>query len=60
MQDNFLVFGTNQMIDDVRGRGIATRVAKPLGTDEAFDDGSRVVYSAIAIVRFGSERSGKG
>lgn len=50
MQDNFLVLSTHQVIDDVRGRGIAARVAEPLGTDEAFDDRSRVVYSAVTMI----------
>jgi hypothetical protein len=52
MQDNFLVLRTHQVIDDVRGRGITAGVAKPLGTDEALYNGSRVVYSAVAIINW--------
>jgi hypothetical protein len=51
MQDNFLVLCTNQVIDDVRRRCITARIAEPLGTDEALYNGSRVVYSAVAIIR---------
>jgi hypothetical protein len=51
MQDNFLVLRTNKVIDDVRGGGITTGVAEPLGTDKTLYNGSRVVYSAIAIIR---------
>jgi len=53
MQDDFLVLGTNEVIDDVRGRGIATRVAEPFGADETLYDGGRVVNPTVAIVFVG-------
>jgi hypothetical protein len=57
MQDDFLMLGTNEVVDDVRGRGIATRVAEPFGTDETLYDGGWVVYSAVAIVFVGQRES---
>jgi hypothetical protein len=51
MQDDFLVLGTHEVVDDVRSGGIAARVAEPFGTDEALYDGSRIVNSAVARIR---------
>jgi hypothetical protein len=38
MQDNFLMFGSDEMVYDMGSRCIASRVAKPLGADEAFNN----------------------
>ena len=37
MQDDFLMFSADKMIDDMRGGGIATRIAEPLGANETLD-----------------------
>ena len=41
MEDNFLVLRAHEMVHNMRGRSVAPGVAKPLRTDEAFDDGGR-------------------
>ena len=41
VQDDFLMLGSDKVIDNMRGRSVAPGVAKPLRTDEAFDDGGR-------------------
>ena len=38
MQDDFLMFGSDEMIYDMGSRCIASRVAKPLGADKAFNN----------------------
>ena len=48
MEDDFLVFGSDQVIDNMRGRRIAARIAEPLCTYETLYDGGRVVDAAIA------------
>ena len=49
MKLDFLVSGANQVVDDVGGRGVTTRAAKPLAAPKAFHDGAWVVDSAIAF-----------
>ena len=48
MQDDFLVLSAHEMVDDVRGRRVPARVAKPLLADEALDDRCRGVDATIA------------
>ena len=47
MKDDFLVFGTNEVIDNMGGRGVSTRIAEPLGANEALHDGCWVVNSTV-------------
>ena len=47
MEDNLLVLRANKMIDDMRSGGIAARVAKPLGANQALDHGSRGVNATV-------------
>jgi hypothetical protein len=48
MQNDFLVLGTNEVVDDVRGRSVAAGVAEPFCADETFDDGCRGVDTTVA------------
>ena len=41
MEDDLLVLRAHEMVHNMRGRSVAPGVAKPLRTDEAFDDGGR-------------------
>lgn len=48
MKLDLLMAGADQVVDDVRGRGVPTGAAEPLGTTETADDGAWVVDAAIA------------
>lgn len=48
MQRDLLVLGANEVVNDVRTRGRAARVAEPLVADEALDDAGGVVDTAVA------------
>ena len=48
MEDDLLVLGAHEVVDDVRGGGVAPGVAEPFGADQAFDDGCGRVDSAVA------------
>ena len=48
VQDDLLVLSAHEMVDDVRGRRVPARVAKPFLADEALDDGCRGVDATIA------------
>lgn len=52
MQNDFFMFGANEVIHNVGCRGIAASVAKPLGTNETFDDRSWRVYAAVAAFKY--------
>ena len=47
MQNDFLVFSVQEMVDDVRSRSVPSRIAEPLGADKTFDDGCRRVNATI-------------
>jgi len=47
VEDDLLVLGSNQMVDDVSTGGVSTTIAKPLLTLIAFDDGGRIVNPAV-------------
>ncbi len=49
VKDDFLVFSADKMVNDVGRRCVTTRVAKPLGTDEALDDRGRRVNATVAV-----------
>lgn len=49
MQDDFLVFCAHEVVDDMRCRSVAARIAEPLGADEAFHHRSRRVDTAITV-----------
>lgn len=53
MQLDLLVASTNEVVDNMGGRGIAAGAAEPLVAllVQALDDARRVVDAAIAIVR---------
>ena len=51
MQNDFFVFRSYEMIDDVRGGCITSGVAEPLGTDETLDDGCGRVDATVAVHR---------
>jgi hypothetical protein len=53
VQDDFLMFGADEMIHNVGCGGVPASVTEPLGTNETFDDGSRRVYAAVAGFREG-------
>jgi hypothetical protein len=44
---DFLVAGANKVVDDVRGRRVATSAAEPLTAGETFDDATGVVNTAV-------------
>lgn len=48
MQLNFLVSGSDQMVDDVRGRRVAAGRTEPFVAGQTFDDASRVVDATVA------------
>jgi hypothetical protein len=50
VQDDFLVLGTDEVIDNVRGGCVATRITEPFGAYKALYNGSRVVYTAITTI----------
>ena len=56
MKDDFFVFGTNKMIDNMGGGCVSTRVAEPFGANQAFYDRRRVVYPAVTGKKRFSDR----
>ena len=48
MQLYLLVAGTNEMVDNVGGRGIAASAAEPLAACQASDDTGRVMNATVA------------
>ena len=48
MQDDFLMFGSDEMVYDMGSRCIASRVAKPLGTNKTLNNRSWRVDSTVA------------
>jgi mannose-1-phosphate guanylyltransferase len=44
----FLVLGADKVVDDVRARRVATRVAEPFAAHEALHDAGRIVDAAVA------------
>ena len=50
MELHLLVASANKVVDDVRGRGIATGAAEPLVAGQALDDTAGVVDAAIAAL----------
>ena len=52
MEDDLLVFGTHEMVHDMRGRGIATGVAEPFGAYQALDNRSRRMNTAVTVIGF--------
>ena len=50
MENHFLVFGANEMIDYVGSRGIATGIAEPFGAYQALDYRGRRVDPTIAKI----------
>lgn len=47
MQNDLLVFGPDEVIDDMGRRGISARVTKPFGAYKTLDDGRWRVDSAV-------------
>ncbi len=45
---NLLVTCSNEMVDDMGGRGVASGAAEPFLTRQAFDHAARVVDAAVA------------
>ena len=49
MKLDFLVASANEMIDDMRGRGVAACAAEPLLANETLDNALRIVNAAVAV-----------
>lgn len=49
MQYHLFVLRFDQMVDDVRCRGVAPGIAEPLSARQAFDNALRIVYAAVAV-----------
>lgn len=49
VQDNLLMLGSDEMVDNMRGRSIAARVAEPLRADETFHDRGGGVYATVTV-----------
>ena len=47
MQDNLLVAGTNQMVDNMRGGGVSAAATEPFATNGALNNACDVVDSAV-------------
>ena len=39
MENDLLMLGAYEMVDNMRSGRVTARVAKPFGTDQTFDDG---------------------
>ena len=48
MELNFLVASADEMVDDVRGRGVAAGATEPFLADKTLDDAGGIVDAAIA------------
>ncbi len=48
VQNNFLVFRANKVIDDVRRRGVAPGITEPFGTYQTFHNGCWGMDATIA------------
>ena len=48
MQLYLLVAGTNEMVNNVGGRGIAASAAEPLAACKASDDTGRIMNATVA------------
>jgi len=49
VQDDFLVFSSHEVIDDMGRGGISTRVTKPFGAYKTLHDGCRRVDATITV-----------
>lgn len=49
MQNDFLMLGSNEMVDNVGCRGVAAGVAKPLGANKTLDHRGWRMNTTIAI-----------
>lgn len=49
MQDDFLVFSSHEVIDDMGRGGISTRVTKPFGAYKTLHDGCRRVNATVTV-----------
>jgi hypothetical protein len=49
VQDDLLMFGPNEMIDDMGSRSVSSGIAEPLGAYETFDNRRGRVYTTIAV-----------
>ena len=50
VQNDFLVFSAHEMVDDMRGRCIASGIAEPLGADQTLDDGCRRMNATVTKI----------
>jgi len=49
MQNNFLVLGANEVVDDVRSGRVSARITEPLGANKTFHDRCWRVDSAVTV-----------
>lgn len=52
VQNDFLVFSAHEMVDDMGGRCIASRIAEPLGADQTLDDRGRRVNATVTKISY--------
>ena len=50
VQNDFLVFSAHEMVDDMRGRCIASGVAEPLGADQTLDERCKRMNATVAKI----------